>query len=286
MRWVLGGVVVVLLGAAVAWFGQRSLIYLPDRTEVPPTAGLVRGTGIEGRDVTLRTSDGLELRASYVEADPACGYTVLITPGNGGNRASRMPLVTGLAELGLGVLALDYRGYGGNPGRPSEEGTRADARAARDFLVDEAGVAPQRLVLFGESLGAAVAADLAAEHPPAALLLRSPFTSLGAVARSNYGVPAGPVLRDEYDVLAAVRTLGERAPRTPVAVLLGTADGIVPPAQTREVADAAEDAGLAVRRTELAGAGHNDAELVHGPAVLAAVRRLVTAAGGTCGQGS
>ncbi len=277
-----GGVVVVLLGAAAVWFGQRSLVYFPDRTEVPPTADLLAGSGVEGRDVTLRTSDGLELRASYVGADPACGYTVLVTPGNGGNRASRMPLVSGLAELGLGVLALDYRGYGGNPGRPSEDGTRQDARAARDFLLDEAGVPPERLVLFGESLGAAVAADLAAEHPPAALLLRSPFTSLGAMARANYGIPAGPVLRDDYDVLAAVRQLGEQAPETPVAVVLGTADGIVPPSQSREVADAAEAAGLAVRRTELDGLGHNDADLVHGPATLDAVRRLVAAAGGSC----
>jgi pimeloyl-ACP methyl ester carboxylesterase len=103
------------------------------------------------------------------------GITVLVTPGNAGSRALRAPLARRLAAVGFAVLLLDYRGYGGNPGRPSENGLITDARAARAYLVEH-GVPAQRLIYFGESLGAAVATRLAVEQPPGGLVLRSPFT--------------------------------------------------------------------------------------------------------------
>jgi alpha-beta hydrolase superfamily lysophospholipase len=84
-------------------------------------------------------------------------------------------LARALARAGLAVLLFDYRGYGGNPGRPSEQGLACDVRAARRFLVEEAEVAPARLLYYGESLGAAVVTERATEHPPAGLVLRSPF---------------------------------------------------------------------------------------------------------------
>lgn len=280
---VLAGVVTGLaaLVAGGLWAGQRSLVYFPDRTAVPPTEELLPGLA-GARDVVLRTSDDLDLRASYVPADPVCGVTVLLTPGNGGSRAGRTDLVRGLAGQGLGVLAVDYRGYGGNPGSPSETGTRRDARAAYDFLTRDEGIDSDRLLYFGESLGGAVATDLAAEHPPGALLLRSPFASLAAMARSAYGVPAGPVLRDEYDVVGAVRRLGAVAPGTPLTVVLGDADAIVPASQSREVASAGRAAGLAVDEVVLAGADHNEPVLVHGPEVLAAAAALAERIGDDC----
>ena len=87
---------------------------------------------------------------------------------------------------GFGVLLFDYRGYGGNPGSPTESGLALDVRAAFRFLVEEAGVPPQRLLYYGESLGAAVVTELATEHPPAGLLLRSPFVDLAAVGQVHY----------------------------------------------------------------------------------------------------
>jgi fermentation-respiration switch protein FrsA (DUF1100 family) len=107
---------------------------------------------------------------------------VLVFNGNGGNRAHRAPLAAALSRSGLAVLLFDYRGYGGNPGAPTEPGLLADARAARAYLASRPGVDPGRLVYLGESLGAAVAVALAVEVPPLALVLRSPFTSLATWA--------------------------------------------------------------------------------------------------------
>ena len=140
-------VVAVLIAAA--WVLQRKLIYYPDSTPVPPAGRLIAGA----EDVTLTTSDGLELGAWYVP--PAVGeprMTVLVASGNAGNRADRALLASDLAAAGFATLLFDYRGYGGNPGHPSEEGLALDVRAARRHLVDERRVPPERLLYFGESL--------------------------------------------------------------------------------------------------------------------------------------
>src|SRR5919204_7015744 len=139
---------------------QRRLIYLPFPAQVPRAAAVVAGA----REVTLRTVDGLALGAWLVEAGaPDRGVAVLVANGNAGNRSLRAPLARALARAGLAVLLFDYRGYGGNPGRPSEQGLARDVRAARRFLIDEVEVAPVRLLYYGESLGSA---GLAQPAPP------------------------------------------------------------------------------------------------------------------------
>lgn len=249
----------LLLLMALLWVFQRRLVFLPAGGPVPPAATALPGSA----DVTLGTDDGLTLGAWHLPADEG-EPTVLVLPGNAGNRADRAPLAAALSERGLGVLLVDYRGYGGNDGAPSEQGLRRDARAARAFLVDDAGVPPERLVYLGESLGAAVAADLATEHPPSSLVLRSPFTSLADVGRVHYPfLPVRALLRDRFDVEAAVRQVD-----VPVVVVLGTGDGIVPPEQSRSVARAA---GGPTRVVEVDGADHNDPELASGAALVRAV---------------
>jgi fermentation-respiration switch protein FrsA (DUF1100 family) len=243
---------------------QRALIYFPDRRPSPPAATVLPGA----RDVTLRTKDGLALGAWHVSAAaPRLGPTVLVANGNAGERSGRAPLAHALAQHGLDVLLFDYRGYGGNPGRPAEPGLALDARAARRFLIEEAGVAPERLIYFGESLGAAVVAELATEHPPAGLALRSPFVSLAAVGKKHYPfVPVAALLLDRYPVAEHVARV-----TAPTAVVYGTADAIVPAHQSEEVAEAA--AGP-TRVVAVPGADHNDPELVHGPQVVEAVVSL------------
>jgi uncharacterized protein len=239
---------------------QRRLIYFPDRATPVAVDGV--------REVGLATSDGLRLTAWLVEPSTGDGQrtAVLVAPGNGGNRADRLPLARALAHHGLTVLLLDYRGYGGNPGAPSEAGLARDVRAGWDHLT--AGFPADRIVLFGESLGAAVVTGLATDVAPRGVVLRSPFSSLAAVGRAHYPfLPVGALLRDRFPV-------EEFVPRVtaPTIVVYGTRDTIVPPAQSRAVAAAA--AGL-VDTIAVDGADHNDAVLGAGSVVVGAVRRLV-----------
>ncbi|RFU23020.1 alpha/beta hydrolase [Geodermatophilus marinus] len=251
-------VLVVLTG--LLWGLQRRLVYLPDDGPVPAAAEVLPGA----RDVVLETSDGLRLGAWFVPGTGPASPTVLVANGNGGHRGYRAPLARALADHGLAVLLFDYRGYGGNPGSPSEEGLARDVRAARAYLLGEAGGAPDRLLYFGESLGAAVVTELATEHPPAGLVLRSPFVDLAAVGAEHYPfLPVRALLRDRFPVAERIATV-----QVPTAVVLGTADAIVPPAQSREVAAAAADP---YRLVEVPGAGHNDRVLLDGEALVGTV---------------
>lgn len=257
--------VVLVIALTVLWLGQRRLIYFPDRAAPPPAGRFA--------DVALTTSDGLRLTARLLRpAGPDRRLAVLVLPGNAGHRGHRAPLATALADAGLTVLLVDYRGYGGNPGSPTETGLARDARAARAYL-DGAGFPAQRTVYFGESLGAAVAVRLATEHRPAALVLRSPFTGLAAAAREHYPLlPVGTLLRDRYPLVEHLAGVA-----VPTTVVYGTADTVVPAALSRTVADRAPGPARVV---VVDGADHNDAALTHGPQVIAAVVAAADRIGG------
>ncbi|MBE1875568.1 alpha/beta hydrolase [Myceligenerans pegani] len=259
---VLVGVAGVVVGGA--WLGQDALVYHPDRSSPGQAARALDG----GVDVTLDTADGLELAAWFVPPAPEArdrDVAVLVAPGNGSNRLGRAGLAALLAERGFAVLLLEYRGYGGNPGRPTEAGLALDARAAQIALA-ERGHPLERTIYFGESLGAGVVTRLQSEVPAAGLLLRSPFTSLADAGARHYPyLPVRALLRDRYEVLDRVA-----ATRVPVTVVHGERDDIVPPEQSQAVADAAP---RLVEHVVLPGVGHNDAEMF-GPAVADAVVRL------------
>jgi uncharacterized protein len=250
-----------LLLLGLLWALQRRLIYLPFPADVPPAATVLS----RAREVTLRTDDDLELGAWFVPAAaPARGAAVLVAPGNAGNRSLRAPLAAALARRGLAVLLFDYRGFGGNRGRPTQGGLARDARAARRFLTDEAAVPPDRILYYGESLGSAVVTELATEHPPAALVLRSPFTDLASVGRVHYPfLPVRLLLRDRYPL--AEQLAGVRVPTT---IVYGTDDAIVPAELSRAVAAAA---GGPVRLIEVEGVDHNDRALLDGAELIEAV---------------
>jgi pimeloyl-ACP methyl ester carboxylesterase len=251
---------VVLLGGGAMWGLQRSLIYFPDQ-RLPPVAEVLPG----GRQVTLHTGDGLALQAWFAPpSGPDRGMAVLVAPGNGGNRAYRVPLAQRLASDGFAVLLLDYRGYGGNPGSPDEDGLARDARAAHRYLTEQAGFPATRLIYFGESIGAAVLTRLAVEHPPGGLLLRSPFVDLASVGSHHYPLlPVRALLRDRFPVAEPIHRV-----TVATTVVYGTADSVVPPGQSRAVAAAA---GGPVEVVAVRGADHNDPVLLDGDALLAAV---------------
>ena len=200
---------------------QRRLIYHPDRPQGSrPQLGPLADFGVH--TVSLATADGLDLMSWY--RPPSAGAPVILyCHGNGGHVGCRADRLLRFAEAGYGVLFLEYRGYGGNPGRPSEAGLYADAAAALAFL-DAAGVPPERVVLYGESLGCAVAGRLAAQCRPAALVLECPFTSLVEIGRRRFPlIPVRLLLRDRFDLEAIIGKV-----RAPVLILHGECDGIVP----------------------------------------------------------
>ena len=176
------------------WLAQRSLIYFPDGNLPSPAAvGLP-----DAETVMFDTEDGLHLEAWFVPARvPGLDRTVVVFNGNAGHRGHRARLAALFAEYGLSTLLVDYRGYGGNPGLPSEQGLARDARAASAYLAARGDVDPTRVVYYGESIGAAVAVRLAIERPPAALILRSPFSSMTAIGQRHYPfLPVRWLLRD------------------------------------------------------------------------------------------
>jgi hypothetical protein len=192
------------------------------------------------------------------------GLTVIVFNGNAGNRAYRAPLARRLAEHGIATLLFDYRGYGGNPGSPSEIGLARDARAARKYLSSRADVDEARIVYFGESLGAAVALALALEHPPRALILRSPFTSLADVGAHHYPfLPVRWLLRDRFFSVDQIGRL-----RCPVLVIAAERDTIVPLRQSRRLYEAAPDPK---RLLVLPNTDHNDYELLAGARMISAI---------------
>jgi len=244
---------------------QRRMLYFPSGT---PSAAATVLPG--AADVDFATEDGLRLGAWFVP--PADGgparATVLVFPGNAGNRGDRARIAAGLGRRNFATLLVDYRGYGGNPGRPTETGLAADARAARAYAIGRPDVDPSRLIYFGESLGAAVAVGLAIEAEPAALVLRSPFSTLVDVARVHYPfLPLRLVLAERYPSIARVPGLG-----CPLLVVAGDRDRIVPVGQSRALARAARP-GLA-RLAVFEGADHNDPALVAGERLLDEVDRL------------
>lgn len=254
----------------VAWVFQRRLVYFPFDSKVPPAATVIPGS----EEITIRTEDGLDLGGWFVPSGGGKRPVVLVFNGNAGDRSHRAPLARALVRAGFSVLLFDYRGYGGNPGSPSERGLFADARAARAFLDARDDVDGRRIVYFGESLGCAPAVALALEHPPRALVLRSPFTSLADVGRWHYPfLPVRLLLTDSFPSLGRIPRV-----RSPVLVVAGENDRIVPPSHSRRVFEAA--AGPK-RYVSIPGADHNDEELLAGERLMQELLRFLNEAAGS-----
>jgi len=250
---------------ALIWTMQRSLVYFPSRGI--PTPGATGLTDVE--PVTFETTDGLRLSGWFVATSgTSTRVTVLVFNGNAGNRGHRLPLAMALNQHGVQVLLVDYRGYGGNPGTPTENGLAIDSRAARAYLAGRPDVDASRIAYFGESLGTAVAIGLAVEHPPAALVLRSPFTSMADVGQHHYPfLPVRLLLRDRFAAADQIHRI-----RAPLLVIAGGRDRIVPIENSRRLYDAAVDPKTLL---VLPDADHNDHELLAGDEMIQAIVRFL-----------
>jgi hypothetical protein len=203
----------IVLTAYVVFF-ENSLVYFPQKSGVGPSPG---------EDVFLTTSDGVRVHAWFV-ATPEAKATLLWFHGNAGNLEHRRDMLEGLRRLPAQVLALDYRGFGKSDGKPDEHGIYRDGRAAYDWLVQTRRVPPERIVLLGESLGGAVASELATQVPVGAVILQSTFTNAADMSRLVLpGFPARWIIRHRFDNVAKVAMI-----RVPKLFLHARDDEVIP----------------------------------------------------------
>ena len=250
-------VILLLVGGYVAlvfilFFFQSHLLYLPN---VPSRDVIVTpdDAGLAYESVTIATGDGVTLDGWFVPARQARGV-LLFFHGNAGNISHRLDSLKIFNELGLTTLIFDYRGYGRSEGEPSEEGTYRDAEAAWRFVTEGRHIPPREVVLFGRSLGAAIAADLATRVNPAALIIESAFTSIPDLAAALYPfLPARWLARFSYSTQAALVSV-----LCPLLIVHSRDDEIIPFTHGQRLFAVANEPK---RLLELRG-GHNDGFLV------------------------
>jgi hypothetical protein len=246
----------VLTGGCVETV-ERRFIFFPYKTieETP------RDWGLAYEDVYFTTEDGLTLNGWWVPGNGS-PVTLLWLHGNGGNISHRVDtLKLRRDRLGANVFIFDYREYGRSEGTVSEEGTYRDGTAAIKYLRSRPGLDPSRIVLFGESLGGAVAVEMAIRYGCAALILESPFLSIAEMAKVSFPfLPIGPLLRTKYDSLSKIGKV-----KAPILIVHGEQDEIVPFRHGRRLFEAASEPKefFAIR-----GAHHNDISAVGGTAYL------------------
>jgi hypothetical protein len=249
MMWSVLGVVAAAYGglALGLLIFQSHLVFYPEiGREVAATPKMA---GLQYEDIHLKTSDSVDLHGWFIPASQPRG-TVLFLHGNAGNISHRLDSVEMFHRLGYSTLIFDYRGYGNSSGKPTEQGTYRDAEAAWRYLTEQRQISSCRIVLFGESMGGAVAAWLAARQKPAALVISSGFTSVPDLGQQLYPyLPVRWLAHIRYDTRESLRSV-----TAPVLIAHSPADDIVPFEHGRALYAAANPPKQLL---ELAG-GHND----------------------------
>jgi hypothetical protein len=226
---VVGGYLVVL---GAVYVMQRSLLYPAGK--LVPDAAMAVAAGI--RTVTIRTEDGLDLTHWFRPPADDRAPVLVVFHGNAGHVGDRVPKLVELMRAGFGLLLAGYRGYGGNPGQPSEEALSADARLLLDWLAEQ-GISPERTVLYGESLGTGIAVKMAAERPSSAVVLEAPYTSVAEVAQAHYWfLPARWMVLDKWDSLSRIAQIN-----VPLLLMHGLRDRTIPTRYGRRLFAAADE---------------------------------------------
>lgn len=269
-----GTVLTILKIGAAAYAGlcmlvfakQSGYIYLPDRQ----VTGTPADAGMPFENVPLVTSDGVSIHAWFVPAagdSAAKGRTLLFCHGNAGDIADRIYSLQTFHNMGFNVMAFDYRGYGNSAGKPSEHGTYEDARAAWRYLTDARGIPPGSIALFGRSLGAAVACELATELDAGALLMESTFSSAPDMAKMMFPyLPCRMLCRFKYDSVSKIDKVN-----MPVLVAHSPLDEMIPFAHGRKLFEAAREPKMFIETT----GEHNTGGLDNDPAYRAAFAAFI-----------
>lgn len=237
--------------ALLVWLFSDRMMFLPPPPQYTDADGIIK----------LRTAGGERIAALYVP-NPKADYTILYGHGNAEDLGVIRPLLPALRELGVAVLAYDYRGYGTSEGRPSARAAYEDIDAAYGYLTRDLALPPQRIILYGRSVGSGPAVDLAARQPVAGLILESAFVTAFRVMTR---VPLLPF--DTFRNIDKIARVG-----CPVLVMHGLADDIVPAWHGRRLFAAA---GEPKRALWVPGAGHNDFQWVAGPRWAQALREFL-----------
>jgi uncharacterized protein len=256
----------LILAAALAWIAlrrfERMMVFVPSRTMTshPGTVGLA------WEPVALTASDGTRLSAWWIPGPAADAPVMLCLHGNGGNLSTRVDKMRLFRDAGAAQLWVDWRGYGDSKGSPDEPGLYRDGLAAWAWLGAAKAVPPERLVLYGESLGCAVAVELATRVPAGALVLDSGFTSIPDMAALVLPFFPRRLVKTRFDNRSKLEKVA-----TPLTVLHSPQDEIIPFSMARD--NLAAHPGPK-RLVELRG-GHNDGFLETGAAYPAAIREIL-----------
>ena len=240
----------VLLGTV--YFTQDSLVYFPNVAREHVATPAARGLRFD--DLRIRTEDGEQLHAWWIPAEGETRGAALVLHGNAGNISHRLDYAQMFHSMGYGTLLVDYRGYGRSTGKPTEVGTYRDAQAGWRWLREEKGLAEEQIVVFGESLGGAVACWLAARQRPQALILASTFTSINDLGGELYRfLPVRLISRFGYDTRECLGRV-----QVPVMIAHSPDDDIVPFAHGERLYQAAREP-----KTFLRLSGSHNEGLVH-----------------------
>ena len=244
---------------------ENHLIYFPPRYPegFPPAQTFER----DGEEVWLLTEDGVRIDAFY-RSNPASKQVLLWFHGNAENIGYDLDHLRALAKIGVNILAVDYRGYGKSEGKPDEAGVYRDANAAYDYLINQRHFRAQEIVIYGHSLGGAVAVNLASRRPCGRLIVQSSFTNARAMARRMLVIPLLEyVAKSRFDSLQKIREV-----HAPILVVHGTRDEVVPFRMGQQLFRAAPEPK---RFYPIEGAGHNNLMEVGGESYLACLASFV-----------
>lgn len=255
MKFILTFVLIVFSVALLLRLFENKFIYFP--MKFPRGQWQPQAFGLQAEDRYFETPDGYRLHGWFFAKDQA-KTTLLWCHGNAGNITDRLDNIAQLRNLAINIFIFDYRGYGRSQGTPSEKGIYLDAEAAYDYLTSRADVDQDNVVLFGRSLGGAVAVDLATKRPCAGLILESTFTSAKDMAKTSFGlIPVHWVMKTRLNAVRKIKSV-----YVPLLVLHGTSDSVVPFELGQKLFAAANEPK---EFFEIQGADHNDTYVVGGP---------------------
>lgn len=255
--------VLIILAVLVMIF-ENKFIFFPAKYQAGQYAQAATIPGLT--DCWMTTEDGIKLHGWFLPADGALA-TLVMLHGNAGNISSRYAIIAVLRTYGFNVLIFDYRGYGRSDGVPSEDGIYIDGRTAFDYAAKLPQVDSQKIVLWGTSLGGAVAVDVAAKRQPAGLILESTFTSAADMAAEHYPFFVRYLLRTNLNSIEKIAQI-----HTPLLVMHGNKDRTVPLRLGKELYAAANEPK---EFYEIPGADHNNTFMAGGAAYLQRVREFV-----------